>query len=85
MNLTEKDILASKQKALNLRDKIIQARATYDEVLKNIESCKKELLDLGVVVDDNNSLDSIDEKILSIEKEIEALYKEAQEKMEKWI
>jgi len=82
MNITEKDILAAKQKALNLRDKIIQAKATYDEVLKNIENCKKELLDLGVEVDEDLSV--IDEKITKMEEEIENLYNLAEEKIKKW-
>ena len=76
--VTEKQILELKNEALQIRDKIIRAKATYDEVVKNIESYKTELKELNV------DIDNIDSDIESMQSKIESVYDECNEIIKKW-
>lgn len=75
---TEREILALKKEVTDLRDKIIQAKATYNEVVKNIENYENELKELGV--NPNN----VDEAIQDMESKIEELYQKAKSKLDEW-
>lgn len=76
-NITEKDILKLKNDALTIRDQVISAKSTYDNILKNIESYQEELKQLGV---DKN----VDEKIEEMRNEIAEIYNEALEQIKEW-
>jgi uncharacterized protein Yka (UPF0111/DUF47 family) len=78
MPKTEKQIIELKQQIQGIRDTVIQAKATMNEVIKNIEDCKNELKSLGV------DPDNADEVIKEIEAEIDSLYNSSYQKIEKW-
>ncbi|MCX8074142.1 MAG: hypothetical protein N2749_00960 [Clostridia bacterium] len=75
---TEREILALKKEVTDLRDKIIQAKATYNEVIKNIENYENELRELGI------DPEKTDDAIQEMENKIEELYQNAKSKLDEW-
>lgn len=75
---TEREILALKKEATELRDKVIQAKATYEEVVKNINNYENELKELGI------DPEKVDEAIQEMENRIEELYQKARLKLDEW-
>lgn len=80
MAINERNLIALKSAAGELRDRAIQAKATMKEVEINIENHKQELLALGI-----KDIDNVDEELEAMESKVEALYNEAQKKIEKWV
>lgn len=78
--VSEKQILELKRKAGELRDRSIQAKATLVEVENNIKSYELKLKELGI-----KSIESVNDEIACMEKEIQEIYNEAVEKLSKWI
>lgn len=79
MNITEKDILALKEEATDIRDQIISAKSTLVNVTQNIDNYKKELQELGIEPDDDINL-----KIKEIESEITETFQKSQNVILEW-
>lgn len=77
-NITEKELMELKKQINEMRDKIIQAQATYQEICKNIENYKTELASMGVDVE------NIEQFIKEKENEIEKLYQETIQIVSRW-
>lgn len=78
--ITERQILELKKLAGDLRDKVIQAKATMVEIEANIKNYESELKSLGV-----KDIDNLDEEVKAIEEQIQKLYDEAYSKIEKYL
>lgn len=77
---TEKEILALKQKATELRDQRLQAETLLEEIKNNIANFNNQLKELGI-----EDPDKIDEIIKELELEQCKLYEDARIKIEKWM
>jgi uncharacterized protein Yka (UPF0111/DUF47 family) len=75
---SEKEILALKKEVTDVRDKVIESKATYTEVVNNIENHKKELKDLGT------DPEKVDEAISDMEQKIDDFYNKSIEKLKEW-
>lgn len=80
MAISTARLMELKRQAGEVRDKILQAKATMTEVNNNIVNLREELTELGI-----KDIDQADSEIKAMEEEVEKLYKEAYEKIEKWI
>lgn len=80
MTISTARLMELKRQAGEVRDKILQAKATMTEVNNNIANLKDELSELGI-----KDINHADSEIRAMEEEIERLYREAYEKIEKWI
>jgi uncharacterized coiled-coil DUF342 family protein len=77
-NVTEKDIMRLKNEAMAIRDQVISAKSTYDSIVKNIESYKEELKQLGV------DPDNADEKIKEMAEKSNQIYEDALKTINQW-
>ncbi|MGL5713324.1 MAG: hypothetical protein ACRCX2_09925 [Paraclostridium sp.] len=78
--VTEREILELKRNASELRDKVIQAKATMTEVESSINSYEKELKSLGV-----KDIDNLDNEIAKMKNDIQSVYDEALSKIQKYL
>lgn len=58
--VSEREVLDLKAKVTEIRDTIIRAKATKQEVEKNLLSCANDLSDLGIAVKQPNHTDGND-------------------------
>lgn len=80
MTISTAKLMELKRQAGEVRDKVLQAKATMTEVNNNITNLTEELTDLGI-----KDINQADVEIEAMEKEVEKLYDEAYAKIEKWI
>lgn len=80
MTISTAKLMELKRQAGEVRDKVLQAKATMTEVNNNITNLTEELTDLGI-----KDINQADIEIEAMEKEVEKLYDEAYAKIEKWI
>jgi len=67
-----------KNEAMAIRDQVISAKSTYDSIVKNIESYKEELKQLGV------DPDNADEKIKEMAEKSNQIYEDALKTINQW-
>lgn len=80
MTITTTKLMELRKQAGEVRDNILQAKATMVEVKNNITNLTSELNDLGI-----KDIQEVDSEIKNMEDEVQKLYSEASEKIAKWI
>lgn len=80
MSVTTEQLTALKKQISDIRDKGIKARATMEEVERNIEYLKDELLSLGI-----SDVDKAENEIFEMENEVEKLYSDIKNKLDKYM
>lgn len=80
MSRTTTELMELKRKAGALRDKSIQAKATMEEINKNIDQLKADLKELGI-----KNVENAQEEINQLEEKADKLYEQAEKKLEKWL
>lgn len=73
-------LMELKKRAGEVRDTVIQAKATMTEVDSNISNVQKELKDLGI-----KDVSKVSEEIEEMEQKAKELYDKSYEKLQKWI
>lgn len=76
--VNEREILNLKKQAGDMRDSVIEAKATMKEVVSNINRYTEELKEKGI-----KNIDNAEEEINSMKAKMEELYSEAKTKLEK--
>lgn len=75
--VTEKNLLDLKTNLVNAKYTMVQAEATYTELLKTLDSQKEDLKEFGI-----NSVEEVDSFVLNLQEEISEGYKEYNELFE---
>ena len=75
--ITREEVIKLRDELGDLKDTCIKAKATYAEIVSNIDTLKKEIKDLGF------DPDNVEEEVKNLEKEIQEKYDNARKNMEK--